>query len=115
MLKINAAAVEAPKTFSVDLEDLDGDSYRNVLGQMTRDRIATKRKLNCEWGPLNNDQISKILTSVKGVFFMVEYPDPMEGRVLTKEFYVGTRTSPVYNWSDGEVKWEGLKMNFIER
>lgn len=46
---------------------------------------------------------------------MVEYPDPVEGRVLTKEFYVGTRTSPVYNWSDGEVKWEGLKMNFIER
>ena len=48
-------------------------------------------------------------------FFMVEYPDPMEGRVIIKEFYVGTRSSPVYNWSEGKVRWEGLKMNFIEK
>lgn len=115
MLKIKGASIKSPKTFSVDIEDLDGDSYRNVLGQLTRDRISTKRKLSCEWGPLKNEEISTILTSVKDVFFMVEYPDPVEGRVLTKEFYVGTRTSPIYNWSDGEVKWEGLKMNFIER
>ncbi|MCU7192302.1 DUF6711 family protein [Turicibacter sanguinis] len=115
MLKINGVSVKSPKTFSVDIEDLDGDSYRNVLGQLTRDRITTKRKLNCEWGSLTNEEVSTILTSVKDVFFMVEYPDPMEGRVIIKEFYVGTRSSPVYNWSEGKVRWEGLKMNFIEK
>ncbi len=36
MLKINGVSAKSPKTFSVDIEDLDGDSYRNVLGQLTR-------------------------------------------------------------------------------
>ena len=49
-------------------------------------------------------------------FFMVEYPDPVEGRVLTKEFYVGTRTSPIYNWSGGKSEMgRTLKMKFYRK
>lgn len=117
MLKINGVAIATPKTFSVDISDLDGESNRNAKGELIRDRIAVKRKLNCEWPPLRMSEISILLKAVKDVYFSVEYPDPMEGKLIIKTFYVGDRTAPVY-WKDsktGEYLWQGLSMNFIEK
>lgn len=115
MLKINGVAVAAPKVFKVDISDIDGETNRNAKGDMIRDRVATKRKLNCEWAPLTMAQISTLLKAVKGVFFTVEYPDPMEGSFITKTFYVGDRTTPMLYMKDGVPMWEGLSMNFVER
>ncbi|SHK37728.1 hypothetical protein SAMN02745248_02399 [Hathewaya proteolytica DSM 3090] len=111
MLKINGVAIAAPKVFVVDFEDIDGESGRNTRGQMLRDRIAVKRKLTCEWPPLEDGEISILLKAVQNVFFEVAYPDPAEGATITKTFYVGTRTAPMLYMG----KWQNLKMNFIER
>ena len=81
---------------------------------MIRDRIAVKRKINLEWAPLSQSEISTLLTAVSGVFFTVTFPDPQDG-LITKTMYVGDRTSPAYQFKNGEVKWSGLKMNFIEK
>lgn len=114
MLKINGVAIATPKTYEVTVQDLDGETNRNANGDMIRDRIAVKRKLNLEWQPLSQSEISTLLTAVSGVFFTVTFPDPQLGMV-TKTMYVGDRTSPAYQYKDGEVKWSGLKMNFIEK
>lgn len=115
MLKINGVAIATPKTFKVTISDLDGESNRNAKGELIRDRIAVKRKLECEWPPLEMSQISILLKAVQDVYFSVEYPDPMDGAVITKTFYVGDRTSPVYRNNNGNILWEGLSMNFIEK
>lgn len=114
MLKVKGVAIAAPKTFSASLNDIDGESNRNANGELLRDRIATKRKLEMEWGPLSQDEISTLLTAVSDVFFEVTFPDPKEG-MITKTMYVGDRTSPMYTFIDGEGKWSSLKMNFIEK
>lgn len=116
MLIINGVAIATPKTFEVTISDLDGESNRNLNGQLLRDRIAVKRKLTCEWPPLLQVEISMLLQAVKDVFFEVTYPDPMNG-IVTKTMYVGDRTAPAYFYDkkSQEVKWQGLKMNFIER
>ena len=117
MLKINGVAIATPKSFKVNLYDLDGETYRNAKGDLIRDRIAVKRTLECEWPPLSMTDISTLLQAVQDVFFEVEYPDPLIGAVTTRTFYVGDRTMPVY-WKDprtGEYLWAGLTMNFIER
>lgn len=114
MININGVAIATPKSFEVTILDLDAESDRNMSGDLIRDRIAVKRKLNCEWGPLSQNECSILLKAVKDVFFQVTYPDPMDG-VVTKTMYVGDRTSPVYSVINGLVKWNGLKMNFIER
>ena len=49
-LLLNGVAVVAPKSFQVGIQDVDGETGRNANGDMVRDRIATKRKLECEWG-----------------------------------------------------------------
>lgn len=116
MLKINGVAIATPKTFEVTIADLDGETNRNLNGDLLRDRIAVKRKLNCEWPPLTQDKCSILLKAVKDVFFQVTYPDPMDG-VITKTMYVGDRTVPAYFYNEEtkEIEWQGLKMNLIER
>ena len=115
ILKINGVAIPDPSEFSVDIMDIDDETTRNAKGDLIRNRIATKRKLNCQWPAQKNAQMSLILKAVKNPFFQVEYPDPMEGKRLTKTFYVGDRQMPMYSEVNGITQWEGLSMNFIER
>lgn len=117
MLKINGVAVVTPKVFKVDISDIDGESERNARGDLTRDRLTTKRKLTCEWQPLEMSEISTLLKAVKDVFFQVTYPDPMEGTFITKTMYVGDRSSPMFFYDEkkGRYLWQGLSMNFTER
>ena len=114
MLSINGVDIATPKVFEVAVSDLDGESNRNANGELIRDRIAVKRKINLEWGPLTQSEIQTLLNAVSSVFFTVTFPDPMSG-VITKTMYVGDRTSPAYQYVNGAVKWQGLKMNFIEK
>ncbi len=114
MLKVNGVAIAAPSAYEVTIQDLDGESNRVAAGYMVRDRIAVKRKINLEWPPLSQMEISTLLNSVSSVFFTVTFPDPQQG-MITKTMYVGDRTAPAYQYKNGEVKWSGLKMNFIEK
>lgn len=116
MLKINGVGIATPSNFKVDINDIDGETNRNAKGDLVRDRIATKRKLELEWPPLSMSEMSVILKSVKDIYFTVEYPDPMEGMLITKTFYVGDRSAPMY-WKGptGQYLWKGLTMNFIEK
>lgn len=115
MLNINGVAIAAPKSFQCTISDLDGETNRNANGELLRDRIAVKRKLTLEWGPLDDNEISTILKAVKDVFFEVKFPDPEEGKMITKTMYVGDRTAPTYSYIDNKARWQNLKMNFIEK
>ena len=116
MISINGVKIATPKTYEVTVNDLDGESNRNANGELIRDRIAVKRKLNLEWQPLTQSEISALLKAVSSVFFTVTFPDPELG-MITKTMYVGDRTAPAYFYDEKtkQVKWSGLKMNFIEK
>lgn len=116
MLKVNGVEITAPKTYQSSINDIDGETNGNANGELIRDRIATKRKLEMEWGPLTQDEISTLLNSVKDEFFECEFIDPLDG-IITKTMYVGDRSAPAYFFDSesGEMKWKSLKMNFIEK
>ena len=113
-MKINGTTIQTPKTLSIDIEDIDGEAYRSANGTLIRDRIATKRKLNCEWPALTTTQISTILSLIASDSFTVQYLDPVTGTNITKPFYAGTKSAPVYRLLAGRELWEGLTVNFIE-
>lgn len=113
-LIINGVSVVPPKSFQVDVQDVDGETGRNANGDMVRDRITTKRKLEIEWGMLTQSECSAILNAVSAVFFSVSYPDPIAGQ-STRTFYVGDRTAPAYSFTNKFKPWSGLKFNLIER
>lgn len=60
-LIINGVAVKPPKSFQVGIQDIDGETGRNANGDMVRDRITVKRKLDCEWGMLTQGEMSQLL------------------------------------------------------
>lgn len=112
-LTINGVTVVAPKSFKVNIMDLDGENTnRNAKGVMLRDRIRVTRKLEIEWGPLTGNEIKKILNLVSGVYFEVSYPDPKEGQI-TKIFYTGDRSAPAFDFKSN--MWLGLSFNLIEK
>ena len=113
-LVINGVTVVAPKSFKANISDVDGETGRNASGDMIRDRVAVKRKLECEWGLLSQSEIQTLLNAVTSEFFTVSYPDPQLGQI-TRTFYVGDRSAPAYSWANNLKPWSGLSMNFIER
>ena len=119
ILKINNNNIADPKTLTWDLYDLDSEdgAGRNQQGEMFRDRVAVKRKLNCTWGPLEPAEMSTLLKSMDDIFFTIDYPDAHDGVYRKGTFYVGDRSVPMYVWNNkkGKFLWEGLSANFIER
>ncbi len=115
LLKINGSYVKSPQSLKVTISDLDGNTTRSANGLLTRDRIAVKRKLDCDWGPLTQSECSSLLSAVVSEFFTVTYLDPKDG-IVTKTMYVGDRSEELYNYGDGTSPlWASLSMNFIER
>lgn len=119
ILKINNKDIANPQTLTWDIYDLDAEegAGRNQQGEMFRDRVAVKRKINCTWGPLEPAEMSALLKAMDDVFFTLKYPDAHDGGYREGSFYVGDRSTPMYMWNNEKQKflWEGLSANFIER
>lgn len=117
-LLINGVPVKTPKKFKVSYQTIDADSSgRNANGDMVRDIIAQKVKLELEWGALDDSTASTLLNAIKAKFFTVTYPDAEVGGQATKTFYSGDRSLPSYSWHDKftKIKWESFTTNFIEK
>lgn len=116
ILEINGVEIPAPETCKITISDQDYNSDTDSNGDLHRNRVAIKRKISNEWGPLTWAEISKILTSIKDVFFNVTYPDPQTGKYETKRMYVGDRSAPIaVLQDDGSIMWEGLTADFVEK
>lgn len=116
MIRINNVKMPSPTDFSVTISDISSnDSKRNARGDMLIDRIATKRKIEMSWDFISLEDMSLTLKLVKDIFFTVEYPDPEEGKFMTRTFYVGDRTAPMLDIINGKPMWKNVKFNLIER
>jgi len=118
ILKVNGSYIKNPMSIEVAIYDLDSEdgAGRNQNGDMTRDRKAVKRKVNCTFPPMLQDEMSLLLNAVTDVFFQLTYPDPKDG-TKTITAYVGDRSVPVYRLDPRTNQWmyTSFKMNFIER
>jgi hypothetical protein len=116
LLTINGVALKTPSEFNVTVSDIDYNTTRNAKGDLIRDRIGVKRKLDLSFPPMTQTELTTLLNATSAVFFNVTYQDPILG-MTTKEMYVGDRKMPLYRYGNGttDLLWEGLSMNFIER
>jgi hypothetical protein len=113
---INGSNVTQPIEVVYNRYDLDSEeSFRSLSGEMQRDRIAVKVKLECRWNALTASQMSQLLQAMDDVFFEINYFDPFEGQYVTKTFYVGDRSAPVYSIAGGKVIFKSFSANFIEK
>lgn len=116
--KVNDEYVPFPTptevTFVKQTLDSEGTG-RNQQGLMFRDVIADKVKLQVTWGVLDGDDTATIYGLVDDPFFVLYYPDASTGQMEEMECYVGDRTAPAYILYDGEWRWSGMTIDFIER
>ena len=119
LIKINNVAIPTPSSYQYDRSDYDAEegSYRDITGEMTRQRITTKVKLTLSWnsGALTKEEVSKLLKAVDPLFFKVTYFDPHEGGMRTTTMYVGDRSANMYSFVNGKPVWNTISFNLIEK
>lgn len=117
MLKINGVAMPSPVACNPDISDIDGETNRDANAFLHRDRVATKRKLNCEWGVLSASEASKLLSAVAPEFVEVTYFDPQTGGMTTKTMYAGDKNiETLMTDKNGNVTfYKSIKFNLVER
>jgi hypothetical protein len=113
MIEINNIKIPTPSSFKVGIEDIS-NAERNAKGDLLIDRIATKRKIELGWKTLKPDELSKVLQLVDKTTFFVRYPDPMTGGLVTKVFYCGPKSVPIYSYVNGIAEWTNISFNLIE-
>ena len=80
---------------------------------MDKKRIGQIRKIELEWQNVSITDAAAILQAFNPEYIEVCYLDAMTGTYRTSEFYVGDRSTPLYNAKLGV--WNNVAFNIIER
>lgn len=112
--KIDGKDCPCPSSYTWTCEDIsNSEAGRTEDGLMHKNTIRDARSLQLGWNNIETAVAKTILALFKGEYHSIEYLDPEYGGYVTKTFYVGNRTSPLYNAEMG--LWENLSFNVIER
>ena len=114
MLKIAGVTVKTPSELKVGRFDLT-KSNRTASGKMMMELIATKRRVDCVWMMLPDNDLKLIIDTItaKKPFFSLEYPDA--GGTKTMTCYAGDIVSSLWHTKNGVRYWEEVSIGFIER
>lgn len=119
MITIGETTLPAPSKFVWSENDLSSESSgRNLAGEMLKDLVAKKTRIELEWGPLSPADAATVLTALSSsVYLEVTYPDAKANENQTKTMYVGDRSSDLlqYKTIGGAQYWTGIKANLIEK
>jgi len=114
MLKIAGVTVKAPSELKVGRFDLT-KSNRTASGRMTMELIATKRRVDCVWRMVPDNELQKIIDTITAnkPFFSLEYPDA--GGTKTMTCYAGDIVTSLWHTKNGIRYWEEVSIPFIEQ
>ena len=114
---INGKEIKCPSTFQYTRSDLDQDSYRDINGNLVRNRVAVKVQLTLTWksGAMSVDSMSTLLKAMDDVFFSVTYFDIHDGAMRTMTAYVSDRTAQMYSYINGKPVFNEISLTLIEK
>ncbi len=97
--------------------DVDAaDTGRTLDGEMQRNRVATKVRLDITCRPLLGSEASTVLSAIMPVFVTVQYYDPQVGSVVTKTMYSNNNpASFLIKRENGQEYWDGITFPLIEK
>lgn len=111
---VDGHSVKSPSSYQWDLEDLsDSSAGRTEDCVMHKNRIGQKIAVSLSWNNITTAEASAILKAFNPEYIKASYLDPMEGGYLTKTFYVGNRSAPLYNGKLG--LWSNISFKIIEQ
>lgn len=97
--------------------DLDADgSGRNVLdGLMYRSRIATKLTHTITLLRVPQSVMSSIMSQLAPDYLEATLLDAKSGRVVTRTYYNSTVNAGIPRYIDGDIFYDGVSFELIER
>lgn len=111
---VGGKSIKAPSSYQWDMEDLsDSSAGRTEDCVMHKNRIGQKIAISLSWNNIPTNVASTILKAFNPEYIEVKYLDPMSGGYLTKTFYVGNRSAPLYNGQLG--LWSNVSFKIIEK
>ena len=95
--------------------DVDGEGAgRDPKGDLRRNRVATKRRLDITCRPLKSKEAQTVLTLIMPEWVTVRYTDPQAG-VVTRKMYANNHpASFLMVKPDGTEWWTGITFPLIE-
>lgn len=114
IMLVNGYTVPCPSSYQWAEEDLSADDAgRTEDGAMDKQMIGRIVKLELVWVNVSIEDCSTILKAFDSEYLIVKYLDAKEGKFVTSTFYVGNRTTPLYNSTLGV--WSKISFNIIAR
>ncbi len=106
--KINGLTIKKEKIWSPK-------TGRAANGEMLGDLIAIKTTLQIQWPPLDHEEARRVDAAVSPAYINVYFKDPATVQYVTKRFYAGTPTYPVYSYARGVKTYQGVAVDLIEK
>lgn len=116
MITVDGVKIKTPSTFSWGLQDISSsDAGRTQDAIMHKNRMAQKRKIDLAWAMPTPEEAHAILVAFNPEYINVTYFDPLDGQIVTRNFYTGDKTAPVKIWTVGNKRYESIAFNIVER
>lgn len=111
---VDEKSVKCPSKYEYVLSDISkSDAGRTEDTVMHKGKVGQTISLNVGWEALTTSELSTLLKQFDKEYISLTYLDAKAGDFLTAEFYIGDRTSPMYN---SELNlWDSLEFSIIKR
>ena len=96
--------------------DIDSELTKRskLTAKMYRKRLAVKRKLSVSCRRMTTAEVKELNQAILPEKISVTYLDPLEGQVVTKDFYGSSVGATTQITMGDEVYWDGVSFNIIE-
>lgn len=115
MITIDGVDLPSPSSFKLPRFDMDsGDTNRNELGVLQRDRIRQGiYKIELEFKGINSSNLYLIESAIEPAELNVTFPTPTGKQ--TKKMYAGDRNVEMVKYDDNPdlIRWN-LSFNLVE-
>lgn len=114
LLTIGGVPMATPSSIQVSIMDISR-AERNANGNMTIERINTKKKLAISYDFIDSFALEKLLGVIKNTYFDVTFIDPVTNNFVTKSMYCGDRNMGVLDYWTDYIRYKDVSFDLIER
>ena len=111
---VDGVAIKTPAAYVYKLDDVSAsDAGQTEDLVMHKKRMGQLVVLELSWRNVSTEEVSEILKAFNPEYINVTYLDALQGKYVTAEFYVGSRSTPMYNAKLG--LWSDISFSITER
>lgn len=111
---VDGKSIPAPTSYQYEWEDISkSNAGRTQDLEMHKNRIGRVIAISLSWENISIQDCSAVLQAFHPEYVTVTYLDAKTGGMVTRGFYTGTVSAPLFNTKVG--KWESVSFKLTTR